>query len=168
MKTEKVTGRWVVYTIVNKKTGHQYHGQTMQDVHTRFKAHLLEAAKGSNTKLARAIREQGAENFDLAGWIGLGERFQNEDVLDDLERLMIKNTNSIQDGYNMTKGGTHTRKSPKPEKREKVTIWLDREQIAKLREWRNGPKAVNIGNFIRDCVGEGIAKRETEEGKTSR
>jgi hypothetical protein len=55
---------FVVYTIVNRKTGQQYHGQTQLGVKSRFRQHIADAAK-SSTKLSKAIRKHGAKNFEL-------------------------------------------------------------------------------------------------------
>jgi hypothetical protein len=63
------------------------------------------------------------------------------------------------------KGGTVAKKSKKEQsqvvrtgEREKVAVWLDHNQLAILRKWRD-TEALNIAGFIRNAVDEAIDKR---------
>jgi hypothetical protein len=122
---------WCVYTIVNKSTGQQYHGQTKCGVENRFKQHLSAARHGSSYKLADAIREHGEDSFYLAGWIEVGDRNKASTVLNDLERGMISHTKSKERGYN---GPRPRAREPKRSKRHTVTVDFPIDMHKEIRE----------------------------------
>src|SRR5258708_18595689 len=112
---------WAVYAIVNKLNGTRYFGQTTTNVQHRFKKDLW-AARGGQSHIARAIREQGAENFELAGWLQVGEKHKSREALNALEKIIIKHTGSQKNGYNTNPGGSGQR--PAPIKKYPVRIVL--------------------------------------------
>lgn len=54
-----------IYRVVRRKTGAVYVGLTVTSVKQRWTFHVRRAADGSTTKLHAAIREDGAEGFDV-------------------------------------------------------------------------------------------------------
>jgi group I intron endonuclease len=121
---------WVIYAITNKINGKRYYGQTRNDVHERFVQHLWAAVGGgSQTRFAKAIREHGVENFELSGWLAVGEPQRTDKALDTLERTVIALTHAQTSGYNTTAGGkagksTGRPKAKRPTKTEKRTFRL--------------------------------------------
>lgn len=93
----------VIYLITSPKQKH-YVGQTVQTPETRFKQHKYSADKNEDQcpKLCRAIRKYGWEN--LTKQI-IAVAYSKHD-LDDLEIQFIIKYNSVQNGYNVSPGGS--------------------------------------------------------------
>ena len=77
-----------------------YVGQTTKDPHKRWKEHQTSSLKDQR-RLYQAIRKYGLENFEFSV---ICSALSHQD-LDELERLIIKQENSYNKGYNMTEGG---------------------------------------------------------------
>lgn len=78
-----------------------YIGQTVKSIEQRFRGHISAANKGSNTKIARAIRKYGKENFVVE----MIDSAKNKEELNEKERFWIRFFNADKIGYNMTAGG---------------------------------------------------------------
>lgn len=93
----------MIYLIVNVVNNKKYIGYTSFTKEKRFKKHKINAKKGSNTYLHKAMRKYGFDNFEIHV---LEESGTYED-----ETKWIKNLNPE---YNMTSGGEggDTSKSP--------------------------------------------------------
>jgi len=93
-----------IYRIVNNINGKCYIGQTIGTVEHRFRRHIYNAnAKNEECKaLEAAIRKYGVENFIVETILVC-----NEFELDDYEIAMIKQYDSLVDGYgyNLREGG---------------------------------------------------------------
>lgn len=93
---------FLVYQIKNVVNNKVYIGVTTGSIEKRFKEHLYEAKRGSRRcKLYNAIRKHGKENFiiEILCYCCSKEEMFNKEV------EMIKELNSIENGYNMTEGG---------------------------------------------------------------
>lgn len=91
-----------VYKIVNKINSKIYVGQTRLGVKARFRMHINEARRGSNTLIHRAIAKYGADNFDVSV---ICECTDYQDLCDK-EIYYIQFYNSFKPyGYNLTLGG---------------------------------------------------------------
>lgn len=97
-----------VYRLFNTKTGLSYIGQTSKTIQKRYRTHCLNANRGHDTPLSQAIREHGADSFEVI------ELFENSDpnLLLQAERdyVAMYHTNLSQggSGYNLTSGGQGT------------------------------------------------------------
>ena len=93
-----------IYFIINNVTNERYVGQTT-NFSRRKKEHLskLQENRHPNPKLQNAYNKYGEENFRI-------EKIVYEDLskeqLDDQERYFITYYNSMEEGYNLTAGGT--------------------------------------------------------------
>lgn len=92
-----------IYIIRNTENGKVYIGQTTMTVHERFMAHMKPstARRGQNRKLYNAISKYGADKFfveTLECDIPISE-------LDEKEIEYIAKYDSLNHGYNSTKGG---------------------------------------------------------------
>lgn len=91
-----------IYKIVCKTSGKSYIGQTIRSLSSRFSSHISDAKKEScDTKIGRAIRKYGKENFS----IHLICRADNREEINAREISCIRLFNSIEDGYNISTGG---------------------------------------------------------------
>lgn len=94
--------RGSIYRITQRSTGLVYVGLTISTLAVRWNQHLVAAAKGGTTLLARAIQADGAEGFatdileDGLAWDDLGVR----------ERHWIAKSNCVApNGLNLSRGG---------------------------------------------------------------
>jgi group I intron endonuclease len=103
-----------VYVIHNAANGKRYVGKTTRGISERWSVHKSEARRGCKNYFKNAIRKHGAENFEVAGYIALGENFHRgktpkeiNDTLSELEKLHIArlSTTDPAKGYNCTAGG---------------------------------------------------------------
>lgn len=108
---------FVVYTISNRVNGKRYIGKTSKGIRVRWTSHKSDARGGKKTYFHKAIRKHGEENFDIRGWIALGEGFtagktrkQIDEALSALETIQIRlaGTRNPERGYNLTEGGEGT------------------------------------------------------------
>lgn len=92
----------IIYLIINKVNGHKYIGQTTQGMNKRWKQHLDDAMRMSDTPLHRAMRKHGNHNFMIKELCEC-----NENELDEKEQYYIKQYNTFEskEGYNATSGG---------------------------------------------------------------
>lgn len=105
----------VVYMITNKINNKSYIGKTKSHygekpygIERRFKTHLYNAIISEKTyknhndcpKLYNAIRKYGKDNFNIIELIRC-----DKDMIDFYEKEMIKAYNTIENGYNIAKGG---------------------------------------------------------------
>jgi len=105
---------FAVYTIRNAANGKRYVGKTAKGVAQRLERHKCTARAGGQYYFQRAIRKYGPENFDVAGYLGLGENFlagkTPEEINTALSALEIGliarlGTTNPANGYNSTEGG---------------------------------------------------------------
>ena len=98
-----------IYKITNKINNKIYIGMTTKDIEVRWKQHL-KVSKSKNDKnhrlIHKAILKYGVENF-------IFEKLYETDVINlehlkELEIKYIKEYNSFENGYNLTKGGDGT------------------------------------------------------------
>ena len=87
-----------IYKIENKINSLVYIGQTVRDVQQRWDEHILYS---SNSKIHKALEEFGIENFSFE----IIEQCDNNN-LNEREIYWIKHFNSLQNGYNSTRGGS--------------------------------------------------------------
>lgn len=99
-----------IYKYENLITHEIYIGQAL-DIKRRFWAHKSSAKCPNNheynSKLSKAIREYGMENFDfsIVKEISREEYEQDPNILNKLEKSYIKEYDSYPNGYNATPGG---------------------------------------------------------------
>ena len=85
-----------IYKIVNLINGKIYIGQTKNTLKQRFSGH-----KSADTRVGRAIRYHGAENFVITEIATA----RTQEQADELERKYIKEYDAIRYGYNIEEGG---------------------------------------------------------------
>jgi len=92
----------IIYKATNSVNNKIYVGKTINSLEKRMNEHLG-AAFNDNSKLYfhRALRKHGKENFI---WEIIYE-CKNEDELNEKEKFFIKKFDSLNYGYNLTKGG---------------------------------------------------------------
>lgn len=91
-----------LYIIKNKYNKKVYIGITTQFLDTRFLQHKRDSLRGSSTKIHKAMRRYGVDNFIIE----LLATSKNKHKLAKLEMEYIKFHSSIEKGYNTQKGGT--------------------------------------------------------------
>ena len=96
----------IVYKIKNKINGKLYIGQTTQSLSQRWSQHKYNS-KTQDTKLARAIRKYGIENFDISTIY----KTDNYEDLNKKEENFIQEYNTIDCGYNLRVGGENSPRS---------------------------------------------------------
>ena len=101
----------IIYMFTNKINGKMYIGQTIDETR-RIRRHLYAANHPDSTKnegqpFVHALREFGFDNFDYAILERVLAKNLNElrKILDEKERYYIELYDSINNGYNITKGG---------------------------------------------------------------
>jgi group I intron endonuclease len=101
-KDDIISPKYFIYKIINKTNGKSYIGFTGQKVEHRFKQHMYEGYDEYYTShFKRAIRKYGKkvwtyETIDYAYSITEAKK---------KEKLWIKNLDTLDNGYNSTKGG---------------------------------------------------------------
>lgn len=95
-----------IYMLTNKVTGESYIGFD-SNYPTRIHQHLYRK-KGKysgvhRTKLGQAIKKYGSDSFD---YCLLYQGWDKNYVLNTVEGLLIKEYNTLTNGYNMTIGGS--------------------------------------------------------------
>ena len=85
--------------IINNKS---YVGMTYKSLKLRRKGHENDARRGSKYKFHRAIRKYGSDNFK---WSVLCFGIQSRSLLGKTEVYYINKFDSMNNGYNMSKGG---------------------------------------------------------------
>ena len=99
-----------IYKISNNKNDLVYIGQTTGGILRRFNQHKSSVRYGSDTKLHRAMREIGVQNFEVTEIckVTIDDIGDVAKILNALEVEYISLYNSMNNGYNSTKGGTAT------------------------------------------------------------
>ena len=95
----------IIYKIVNILDGKCYVGQTRQSLRARWTEHKKSARSGNGgcPALKRAMRKYGIENFVIQPVVSVLAKTYT----DELERLFIKELNSmVPHGYNLDSGGS--------------------------------------------------------------
>lgn len=91
-----------IYKIQNKLNNTVYIGQTIQDVHVRWRRHICDAfTMDSQTYFHRALRKYGVNNFDFS----VIEQIPNY-LLNERQIYWIAFYDSYKHGYNSTEGGS--------------------------------------------------------------
>lgn len=93
--------KFLIYTIENKINGKKYVGSTTQGLKRRWAQHKKDAIKNPVTRIAKAIKKYGADNFILDAHIECDD-IEN---MYDWERELISQYDTIKNGYNSHKGG---------------------------------------------------------------
>lgn len=156
-----------VYVITNLVNGKVYIGQHCHDdLESYFKHQLPEILAGSKRKprLYNAIRKHGIENFSIASLVQPIDKAQ----MDALEKFFIRtfDSQSRQDGYNITAGGEGTAGYSHPEEirqriREKMTgrvvTEAFREKIGRLK--RGNTYSLGIKLSEAQCIAISLRQR---------
>lgn len=107
-----------IYKITNLLNNKLYIGKTTKTIKQRFKKHIMDAFSQKhprNTKICNALRKYGVENFKIEEVC----KCETKEELNEREIYYIKYYNTIDDGYNISKGGDggwtsyHTNKAQK-------------------------------------------------------
>lgn len=92
-----------VYKITNNVNGKIYIGFTSRSIKTRLQEHINCALKyNKSSNLYRAIRKYGDQHFSIESVFESSDR---DLTLHQMEPYYVNEYDSIQNGYNMTKGG---------------------------------------------------------------
>ena len=96
-----------IYCIRCLANGKLYIGQTVKSLNRRFNQHIAEAKRGGRTKLHRAIRKYGEENFTVEEvmWVEAPTKQALKAKLDFLEIHFIQKFDTRRNGYNTGEGG---------------------------------------------------------------
>lgn len=140
-----------IYIIKNTVNDKVYIGQTVHNIEARFKKHII-AAKTSDTKLYKNMREIGIEKF----YIETIEECDNFE-LDNREKYWIKYYDSLNNGYNSTDGGTVGNKTNKDllylmiennatKSDISKTLGMRREYIGTIHNFEDNPSINEITN----------------------
>ena len=101
-KTPQLTSSYgLIYRLTNKINNKMYHGQTVDNIKTRWAKYKSLNCKGQ-PKLYNALKKYGPNNF-IFEVIDISS--QNQPQLDNLERLYISKFDSMHNGYNCEPGG---------------------------------------------------------------
>ena len=92
-----------IYRISNKINNQHYIGQSL-NIEGRWKEHINNISRKNNS-IYQALREYGIDNFEFKVVEECAEH-----LLDDREKYWIEYYDSFNNGYNMTKGGGHSKK----------------------------------------------------------
>ena len=103
----------IIYALASP-SGKLYIGQTTCTLRERVANHGKQArAAGADTKISRAIRKYGIENFAVA----VIAECKTQTELDRAEQLHIRKSDSIASGYNLQAGGANGKHSPETRKK---------------------------------------------------
>lgn len=107
-----------IYIIKNYINDKVYIGQTTQGSEVRFKQHLKLLKSNSKQLIHKAIKKYGKENF----YFEILEKDIPINNLDSREEYWIKYYDSYNNGYNLCKGGSQSRKKEIPIQNEEEII----------------------------------------------
>lgn len=94
---------FIVYKIVNKRTGLIYIGSTAKSLEKRWQAHICTAKSGGKQRISVAIREYGPESFETS----ILKKYSSREKMKKAELWWIKKLNSCSpNGYNIQDGST--------------------------------------------------------------
>ena len=93
----------IVYLIKNIINNKVYVGQTIKSLAQRMHGHIADSRRGKNTKMARAFKKYGENNFIFGELVSCN----NCDELNEMEVYFIDKYRSTEDsyGYNLRIGG---------------------------------------------------------------
>jgi group I intron endonuclease len=95
-------GYMIVYRITNRVNGKMYIGQTIKPLSHRWTNHVVDAKKGSDFLIHKAIRKHGAEAFDVEVLCVCSSEVE----MNDRELHYTDSFNTVMpQGYNMKPGG---------------------------------------------------------------
>ena len=95
-----------IYLVSNNVNDKVYVGQTWNSLAKRFRGHCS-SASASVSKLGRAIRKHGSENFRVESIGSAG----SQEVADWLEKTFILEYDAQRSGYNIREGGSRGKHS---------------------------------------------------------
>ena len=111
-----------IYGLKNKINNKWYVGQSIYSIKSRWKEyHRPDRCKGQ-TKLYKALKKYGIDNFDK---IVLEECLPDRQILDSREDYWIRNYDSVENGYNCRYGGANGK--------------MSKESVQKIKDWNNDP-----------------------------
>lgn len=136
----------ILYKITNKINGKIYIGQTTRSLNVRWNEHKRDFKK-LDTKLSRAVKKYGIENFTIEEI----EKCQDLKSLNKKETLLIKEYNTIKNGYNIRIGGENSPRSK--ETRKKISQKLKgkkqtKEHVQNMIKARTGIKPKSIEKYL--------------------
>lgn len=134
-----------IYKITNIKNNKIYIGQTIQDIKKRFDRHISDSLSNIiDTKLSRAIRKYGKENFIIK----IIDTALNKEELNIKETYYINFFDSIKNGYNMTDGaiGGNTYQYKTEEELKSIKDKLHDSKLGKKNPHAVAVKCKNIIN----------------------
>lgn len=91
-----------LYSIINKKNSKSYIGWCKGKVKYRITDHKRSCRNGVDTKIYRAIRKHGEENFE---WVAIFDDIKSRKECKRREKILIALFDTYKNGYNSTKGG---------------------------------------------------------------
>lgn len=185
----------VVYRLVNRETGQSYVGKTRKGLNNRITRHKQSAKHvGTNNEgqpIVQAIRELGFEAFDVEVLYESPES-ENKDELDNLlnekEIYFIEKYDSINNGYNRTKGGagmlgfkptektmeaikkantgrTISEKQKEAVRQSSLRMWKNEEYRKKMSERFSGKRNPMYGVRLSGNLNHNFGKPMSEETK---
>lgn len=149
----------IIYKATNKTTGKSYIGKTVKTLNRRKYEHHSFGKR--LTKFQNAIKKHGKEDFE---WSILLTCSSYEE-LDSMERKMIKDFDSIKNGYNLTEGGDgaaygELNVSKRKDVREKLKIacsgWFHSEETKE--EIRKKIKGTKLSNKTKSKISKSLKK----------
>jgi group I intron endonuclease len=141
-----------IYVITCKINAKIYIGQTWNDIHDRLIGHKGFARNNAKycVKLENAINKYGEDNFNIE----MLDTAQTQSEADTLEDFYILAGDTIKNGYNIRRGGSHGKCSD--------------ETRAKMRASKLGDKNARFGKPISEKAKLAIEKlAEVRRGKKS-
>lgn len=157
-----------IYCVVCNRNQRMYFGQTMQQVESRFEAHIRRAKRGSLLKFHRAMRKYGEENFTVEEVVAVSAPTKKElkAKLDFLERHFIQRYDTRKNGYNMTDGGDSCPMVGKNHSEEtKLKIGMATKGRKHLKATKDKISKGNKGKKLSEETRRKIS--EAKKGKTS-
>lgn len=94
----------VIYKVTDRTNGKAYIGQTAKKLERRWYEHVNKANQGSNLVFHSAIREHGAENFQVEA---IDYAATREEALSKENYWILKLDCIYPKGYNSNEGGAH-------------------------------------------------------------
>jgi group I intron endonuclease len=93
----------IIYLIKNMINNKVYIGQTITSLNNRRNGHIADSRRGKNTKISRALKKYGENNFIFGELVSCN----NSDELNEMELYFINIYKSTEDdyGYNLRIGG---------------------------------------------------------------
>lgn len=104
--------QWIVYKHTSIKSGKSYIGITKNGIDKRWKQHLVEASRGSQSHFHRAIRMYGEDNWEHTV---IAHSIDTLEEAYALEKYYIKKEDTFENGYNLNEGGEGNSGLKKPE-----------------------------------------------------